>query len=59
MGEPIKAVDMVRSIREAHYERIKDLCPAEKIEFFRKKARALPIFNSRLLDYRHVNGVSD
>lgn len=40
-GEPIKAVDMVRSIREAHYARIKDLSPEEKIRFFREKARAL------------------
>jgi len=41
MDEPINAVDMVRSIREAHYAKIKDLSPEEKIRFFRKKARAL------------------
>jgi hypothetical protein len=41
MPEPIKAVAMVRSIREAHYARIKDLSPEEKIRFFREKARAL------------------
>jgi hypothetical protein len=41
MPEPIKAVDMVRSIREAHYARIKDLSPKEKIRFFREKARVL------------------
>jgi hypothetical protein len=41
MDEPIKAVEMVRSIREAHYVRIKDLSPKEKIRFFREKARAL------------------
>lgn len=41
MGEPIKAVDMVRSIREAHYAKIKDLPPEEKIRFFREKAQAL------------------
>jgi hypothetical protein len=37
----IKAVEMVRGIREAHYARLKDLTPAEKIKFFREKARAL------------------
>jgi hypothetical protein len=36
----VKAVKMVRSIREAHHERIKDLSPKEKIVFFREKARA-------------------
>lgn len=41
MVEPIKTVDMVRSIREAHYARIKDLSPEEKIRFFREKARTL------------------
>ena len=41
MGELIRAVDMVRSIREAHYAKIKDLSPEEKIRFFREKARAL------------------
>lgn len=37
----IKAVDMVRGIRDAHYEKLKDLSPQEKIAFFREKARAL------------------
>jgi hypothetical protein len=37
----IRAVEMVRSIRDAHYERLKDLSPREKIAFFREKARAL------------------
>ena len=37
----IKAVEMVRSIRDAHYERLKDLSPQEKIAFFREKARTL------------------
>lgn len=37
----IKAVEMVRSIRDAHYERIKDFSPQEKIAFFRDKARRL------------------
>jgi hypothetical protein len=34
-------VKMVRSIRDAHYEEIKDLSTEEKIDFFRRKARAL------------------
>lgn len=37
----IKAVEMVRGIRDAHYETLKDLSPQEKIVFFREKARAL------------------
>lgn len=37
----IRAVEMVRSIRDAHYEQIKGLSPQEKIEFFREKARKL------------------
>lgn len=37
----IRAVEMVRSIREAHYTSVKDLSPEEKITFFREKARAL------------------
>jgi hypothetical protein len=42
MREPeIRAVELVRSIRDAHYERLKDLSPQEKIAFFRDKARAL------------------
>jgi hypothetical protein len=42
MHEPeIRAVEMVRSIRDAHYERLKGLSPQEKIAFFREKARAL------------------
>jgi hypothetical protein len=39
-GSQIKAVEMVRSIRDAHYERLKDLSSQEKIAFFRGKARA-------------------
>jgi len=42
MQEPrIRTMDMVRSIRDAHYERLKDLSPEEKIAFFREKARSL------------------
>ncbi len=42
MHEPkIKAVEMVRGIREAHYARLKGLSPKEKIMFFQEKARAL------------------
>ncbi len=37
----INAVEMVRGIREAHYEKIKDLSTKDKIAFFREKARAL------------------
>jgi hypothetical protein len=37
----IKAVEMVRVIRDAHSEQLKDLSPAEKIAFFRSKAYTL------------------
>jgi hypothetical protein len=37
----IRAVEMVRTIREAHYEQLKELSPQEKIAFFREKARRL------------------
>lgn len=40
-GPEIRAVEMVRSIRDEHYEQIKDLSTREKIAFFRKKARML------------------
>jgi len=44
MPDPeIKAVEMVRTIRAAHYETLKDLSPQEKIAFFRDKARALHV----------------
>jgi len=42
MQEPeIRTVEMVRSIRDAHYERIKDLSTQEKIAFFKERARTL------------------
>jgi hypothetical protein len=34
-------MEMVRSIRDAHHETLKDLSPEEKIAFFREKARTL------------------
>jgi hypothetical protein len=37
----IKAVELVRTIRDAHYEQIKHLSPQEKIAFFRNKASTL------------------
>ena len=33
------AVEMVRAIRDAHFESLKHKSPAEKIAFFRRKAR--------------------
>jgi hypothetical protein len=35
----IKAVEMVRLIREEHYAQLKDLSSEEKIAFFRKGQR--------------------
>jgi hypothetical protein len=37
----IKAVELVRGIRDVHYERLKEAAPQEKIAFFREKARRL------------------
>lgn len=37
----IKAVEMVRRIRDAHYEQLRGKSPDERIAFYRTKARAL------------------
>lgn len=37
----INSVALVRGIRDAHYESLKDSSPQEKIAFFREKARRL------------------
>ena len=37
----IKAVEMVRRIREAHYEQLRDKSPEERIAFYRAKSREL------------------
>lgn len=39
--EKIKTVEMVRHIRDAHYQELKGKSHEEKILFFREKARAL------------------
>jgi hypothetical protein len=39
--EKIKTVEMVRHIRDAHYEELKGKSHEEKILFFRQKAHAL------------------
>jgi hypothetical protein len=38
-----KAVEMVRSIRDAHYQTLERLTPQERIAFYREKARALHV----------------
>lgn len=40
MNEPfeIKAVEMVRRIRDQHYELLKDATPEERIAFYREAA---------------------
>lgn len=35
----IKAVEMVRRIRDEHYEQLRDKSPGERIAFYRDKAR--------------------
>jgi hypothetical protein len=37
----VKAVEMVRKIRDRHYQILKDLSIAEQIEFYRKKSQEL------------------
>ena len=41
MKTTIKAVEMVRRIRDAHYEQLRDKSPEERIAFYRDKARSL------------------
>lgn len=54
MPEPeIKALEMVRTVRDAHYEKLKDLSPQEKIAFFREKARALHAALGRSEEHLH------
>jgi hypothetical protein len=38
---PINAVEMVRRIRDAHYEQLRDKSPEKRIAFYRAKARLL------------------
>ena len=38
---PVKAVEMVRKIRNQHYEETKGLSVAEQIKFVRKKSEKL------------------
>lgn len=37
----IKAVEMVRRIRDTHYEQLRGKSPEERIAFYRDKARRL------------------
>ncbi|MBM3189748.1 MAG: hypothetical protein FJZ90_13605 [Chloroflexi bacterium] len=37
----IRAVEMVRRIRDAHYEQLRGKTPEEQIAFYRAKARLL------------------
>jgi hypothetical protein len=39
----IKAVEMVRTIRDAHYEQLRGKSPEELIAFYRAKARLLQV----------------
>ena len=38
---PVKAIEMVRKIRDKHYEETKDLSVKEQIKFVREKAKRL------------------
>jgi len=35
------AVQMIREIRDQHYEQTKDMTPEERVAFYREKAEAL------------------
>jgi hypothetical protein len=37
----IKAVDMVRQIRDQHYEKTKNMTPAELISWYHRKAKTV------------------
>ena len=39
--KPIRAVEVVRRIRDAHYEQLRDKSPEERIAFYRAKSREL------------------
>ncbi len=38
---PVKAVEMVRKIRDKHYAETKDLSAGEQLEYIRRKAERL------------------
>ena len=42
----IKAVEMVRRIRDAHYEQLRDKSPEERIAFYRAKSREFQTMNA-------------
>lgn len=37
----MRAIEMVRQIREAHYEQLKDKTPQERLAFYREKAQVM------------------
>ena len=39
--QKIKAVEMTRQIRDKIYEQMKDMTPAEQLDFFREHARLM------------------
>lgn len=41
MTTPIDTIAMVRAIRDAHYEQLKNTTPEERIAFYRERARHL------------------
>ncbi|HEY0738899.1 MAG TPA: hypothetical protein VGD69_28530 [Herpetosiphonaceae bacterium] len=54
MGKPtIKTVALVRRIRDAHYEQLKDKTRAERIAFYRAKFQSLYEKAQKLLQDDH------
>ena len=51
----IKAVEMVRRIRDAHYEQLRGKSPEERIAFYRSKARSLRAENATQRQERSTN----
>ena len=49
----IKAVDLVRQIRDQHYTQLQNKSPEEIKEFFRREAAAAQEEVKRLLRHRH------
>jgi hypothetical protein len=50
----MKAIEIVRQIREAHYEQLKDKTPQERLAFYREKAQVMNKRVKTILDARQT-----
>ena len=51
------AVEMVRRIRDAHYEQTKDMTPEERLAFYRERGRQAQVELEQLAKERRANDV--